>query len=233
MSKIEERVFPGIEGVRRTMADSTSKARTCGPGLEEFIRSVACTSPLLPGGGSVAALAGSLAAALGEMMSGVTEGRKKFTAVDSRVREIHAKLTKLRGTLGVLIQEDSVAFESAMDAFKLSRETEEQRVYRSKTIEKTLRFATDTQLRIARASFEVLGYLRVLIDIGNQNARCDAAVGMQMACASLKGAQYNILANTSIFGDNDCAKKCRTEVLDLVRRSQELLQQVDKIIIGL
>jgi formiminotetrahydrofolate cyclodeaminase len=233
LSKIEEHVSTCTEGVRRTMANSASTARTCGPGLEEFVRSVACASPLLPGGGSVTALAGSLAAALGEMMSGVTEGRKKFAAVDAQVREVHAKLTKLRDALMVLIQEDSVAFDSAMHAFKLSRETEAQRVTRLEAIEKTLRFATDTQLRIARASFEVLEYVRVLIEIGNQNARCDAAVGMQMAYASLKGTQYNILANTSSIGDKDFAKKCRTEVLDLAQRGQELLQQVDKIIIGL
>jgi formiminotetrahydrofolate cyclodeaminase len=233
LSKIEERVSTCTEGMRKTMVDSTSKALTCGPGLEEFIRSVAGVSPLLPGGGSVAALAGSLAAALGEMMSGVTEGRKKFAAVDSRVREIHAKLTKLRDALRILIQEDSAAFDSALDAFKLSKETEEQRVFRAEAIERALRFATDTPLRIARASFEILEYMRVLIEIGNQNARCDAAVGVQMAYASLKGAQYNVLANTSIFRNKSFAKKCRTEVLDLVQRGQEILQQVDKIVAGL
>ena len=215
------------------MVDSTSKARTCGPGLEEFISSVAGTSPLLPGGGSVAALAGSLAAALGEMMSGVTEGRKKFAAVDSQVREIHAKLTKLRNALRILIREDSVAFDSAMDEFKLSKETEEQRVFRAEAIEKAIRVATDTPLRIARASFEILEHMRVLIEIGNQNARCDAAVGVQMAYASLKGAQYNVLGNTSISRDKAFAKKCRTEVLDLIQRGQEILQQVDKIVAGL
>jgi formiminotetrahydrofolate cyclodeaminase len=219
--------------MRRTMVDSTSKALTRGPGLEEFIRSVAGASPLLPGGGSVAALAGSLAAALGEMMSGVTEGRKKFAAVDSQVREIHEKLTKLRDALRILIQEDSVAFDSVLDAFKLLKETEEERVFRAEAIERALRFATDTPLRIARASFEILEYMQVLIEIGNQNARCDAAVGVQMAYASLKGAQYNVLANTSTFRDKSFAKKCRTEVLDLVQRGQEILQQVDKIVTGL
>lgn len=215
------------------MVDSTSKAPKCGSGLEEFIGSVAGTSPLLPGGGSVAALAGSLAAALGEMMSGVTEGRKKFAAVDSQVREIHAKLTKLRDALRILIQEDSAAFDSVMDACKLSKETEEQRVFRAEAIEKAIRIATDTPLRTARASFEILEYMRILIEIGNQNARCDAAVGVQMAYASLKGAQYNILANTSILGDKAFAESCRAEVRGLVQRSQAILQWVDRMVTGL
>jgi formiminotetrahydrofolate cyclodeaminase len=215
------------------MVDSTLKELKCGPGLEEFIRSVAGASPLLPGGGSVAALAGALAAALGEMMSGVTEGRMKFAAVDSQVREIHAQLTELRDAVRLLIQEDSAAFDSVMDAFKLSKETEEQRAFRAEAIEKAIRFATDTPLRIARASFKILEYLRILIEIGNQNARCDAAVGVQMAYASLKGAQYNVLANTSIFRDKAFAEKCRTEVLDLVRGGQEIMQKVDERITGL
>jgi formiminotetrahydrofolate cyclodeaminase len=221
------------EGLRRTMVDSTSKSGPCGPGLEEFIRSVASASPLLPGGGSVAALAGSLAAALGEMMSGVTEGRSKFAAVDSQVREIHAKLTKLREALRILIQEDSAAFDSVMDAFKLPKETEEQRVFRAEAVEKALRFATDTPLRIARASFETIECIGVLIEIGNQSAKCDAAVGVQMAYASLKGAQYNVLANTSIFRDKAFAEKCRTEVLDLAQRGQKIMQKVDERITGL
>jgi formiminotetrahydrofolate cyclodeaminase len=228
LSKLEERVSTCIESMRRTMVDSTSKASKCGPGLQEFIGSVAGTSPLLPGGGSVAALAGSLAAALGEMMSGVTEGRKKFAAVDSRVREIHAKLTKLRDALRILIQEDSVAFDSVMGAFKLSKETEEKHVLRAAAIEKAIRIATDTALRTARASFAILEYQLILIEIGNQNARCDAAVGAQMAYASLKGAQYNVLANTSGIKDKAFAENCRAEVLDLVQRGQEILQQVDR-----
>ena len=69
-------------------------------GINGFISSVAAAIPT-PGGGSVAALAGSLAAALGEMMAGLTEGRQKFASAEPQVREIHEKLINLRKILQV------------------------------------------------------------------------------------------------------------------------------------
>jgi formiminotetrahydrofolate cyclodeaminase len=195
--------------------------------LDEFIASVAGISPILPAGGSVAALAGSLAAALGEMMSGVTEGREKFAAVDSQVREIHAKLSRSRGALRNLVQEDAEAFGSVMAAIKLPKETEELKIARAEAVEKALRTATETSMRIARSSAEIMELLQVLVKIGNPNARCDVAVGTQMAFASLKGVQYNVLSNIKGLEDKEFAGNCRTEVLELVQRGQIILQQVD------
>ena len=188
---------------------------------------VADISPLLPAGGSVAALAGALGSALGEMVSGLTEGREKFAAVDAQVQAIHAKLNSYRNTLRKLVQEDSNAFNSVMEALKLPKDTEEQKVARTAVLEKAVRAATETPLRVARTSAEILEHLQVLISVGNPNARCDAAVGAQMAFASLKGAQYNVLANVKGLKDREFGGKCRTEVLDLVQRAQVILQQID------
>jgi formiminotetrahydrofolate cyclodeaminase len=201
-------------------------------GLEEFISAVAGTSPLLPGGGSVAALAGALAAALGEMVSGLTEGRKKYVSVDSQVREIHTKLKTFRDTLWRLVEEDSAAFDSLMEAMKLPKESEEQKVRRTEEIEKATRIATEAPLRTAQASSKVLEYMMILAKIGNQNARCDASVGAQMAFASLKGAQYNILGNIPGLRDRPFAERCRAEVMDLAQKGKAILQQVDQWITG-
>ncbi len=214
----------------QVLENRLSEALTREPGLEEFILSVTDTAPLLPAGGSVAALAGSLGAALGEMMSGLTEGRKKFVSVDSRVREIHAKLSRLRDMLRILVREDSDAFKSLIDAKKLPKETDEQRVEREAAIEKATRVATEAPLRTARASAEVLEHLGVLFEIGNPNARCDVAVGAQMAYASLKGAQYNVLANIPGLKDRAFAESCRTEVLTLTQKGQVILQQIDSLL---
>jgi formiminotetrahydrofolate cyclodeaminase len=198
--------------------------------MEEFLSSVADTSPLLPAGGSVAALAGSLGAALGEMVSSLTEGREKFASVDSRVREVHAKLTRFRDTLRRLVQEDSAAFRSVMDAIKLPRESQEQKRARAEAIENATRVATETPLQTARAAAEVLEYMRVLVEVGNPNARSDAASGAQMAYASLKGAQYNVLTNIRGMKDKAFAESCRIEVSDLVRKGEATLRIVDRIL---
>ncbi len=199
------------------------------PTLENFILSVAETTPLLPGGGSVAALAGALAAALGEMTSGVTEGREKFASVDLQVRQIHIKLSEFREHLRILIQEDSTAFKSLLDALKLPKGSEEQKAVRAEAIERATRIATETPLRIARAAAEVLEHMRVLVEVGNPNARSDAATGAQMAYSSLKGAQYNVLENIRRMKDSVFAGNCRKEVSDLVGKGQALLQEVDTL----
>ncbi len=202
------------------------------PGIDAFLSSVADISPLLPGGGSVAAVAGSLAAALGEMMSGLTEGRSKFAGVDAEVREIHSRLTTARNAMRRLVDDDSAAFSSVMDALKLPKETEDQKKLRAEAVELATRKATETPLRTAHISVEILQAISVLVRVGNPNARCDAAVGAQMACSALKGAQYNVLANIKSLKDKAFAENCRKEVSDLARQGQAILQQIDSEIIG-
>jgi methenyltetrahydrofolate cyclohydrolase len=199
--------------------------------IEEFAARAAGASPF-PGGGSVAALAGSLAAALGEMMAGLTEGRAKYSSVDSRVREIHKELTDSRNELKDLVQQDTAAFQSLMDAMKLPKILEEEKAARAEAIETATKRATETPLQTARAAFRVLERLRILIEIGNPNARGDVAVGAQLACAALKGAQYNVLCNITGVKDKAFAELSRTEVANLAQRAQEILQQINSMMEG-
>jgi formiminotetrahydrofolate cyclodeaminase len=212
---------------RKKDIDLSAPSPSGGLLLDEFLASVAGITPLLPAGGSVAALAGALAAALGEMMSRLTEGREKFAAVDPEVRKIHAKLSVFRARLQALVREDADVFTSVMEAIKLPEETSEQKIARGEVLERAMRLATETPLRIARASAETMGLLQVLVKVGNPNARCDAAVGILMAFASLKGAQYNVLANIKRIADKEFSENCRIEVLALVRKCQGIMQQVD------
>jgi methenyltetrahydrofolate cyclohydrolase len=203
-----------------------NKVSECG--LDEFISGVAAAKPV-PGGGCVAALAGSLAAALGEMMAGLTEGRTKFAGVEPQVQEIHATLAGLRAALRGLMQEDAAAFQALLDAIRLPKGTSEEGSVRSVAIEQALREATLTPLRIARAASEVLECLTILIEIGNPNAKCDLAVGAQMAYASLKGVRYNVLANTSGLKDMHFVESCRLEISDLVREGKSALKKIDEM----
>jgi formiminotetrahydrofolate cyclodeaminase len=200
-------------------------------GIDAFISTLAAAKPF-PGGGSAAALAGALAAALGEMVAGVTEGKEKFASVEPRVLEIHTKMAGSRKVLRALVQEDMDAYRSFMEAMRLPRETEEQKFAREAAIEKSARNAIKTPLRTARAAVEVLEFMKILIEIGNPNAWSDAAVGAQLAYASLKGGQYNVLTNIRVLRDRSFADSCRTEISDLVRRGHKILQQIDRQIAG-
>lgn len=217
--------FSRNQVLENRLADALSRQ----PAIEQFVSEVASPNPVMPAGGSVAAVAGSLAAALGEMVSSLTEGRQKFASVDSRVREIHARLSASRETLSALVQEDSDAFNSLFDAMKMPKANEQQIAARAEAIEKTTRMATEAPMRTARAAAEALISLREMVEIGNPNARSDAATGAQMAYASLKGAHYNVLTNISGMRDKVFAENCRREISDLVRKGQEILQQIDEI----
>jgi formiminotetrahydrofolate cyclodeaminase len=199
--------------------------------IDGFILSVAAAKPVPPGGGSAAALAGALAAALGEMMAGLTEGREKFAHIQTQVIEIHSILSGYRNSLRDLIQEDAMAYQSLLNAMQLPRETEQQKAKRKAAIAEYALYAIETPLRTAHAAFKVLECLNTLIEIGNPHARSDVAVGAQLAYAALKGGQYNVLANINMLEDASFADKCRTEISDLILRGHEILQHIDRQII--
>jgi len=196
--------------------------------MNDFVDTVAAPEPA-PGGGSIAALSGALAAALGEMVSGLTEGKKKFEAVDERVRELHRKLREARGALHGLVEEDAAAFQSVMQAIRLPKGADEEQAARRQALEQATRLATEVPTRTARAAAEVLELLDELAAIGNPSARSDAATGAQLAFAALKGAQYNVLINIPGLKDAAFADACRSEVVELVRRGQESLRRVDQL----
>ncbi len=199
--------------------------------LQEYIAKLAAPEPL-PGGGSAAALAGALAAAIGEMMSGLTEGREKYASVQAQVKELHPTLSSLRQELQALIQEDPAAYQSLLAASRLPRDTEAQIAVRREAVEKAARGAIDTPLRTARAACKVLEILKILIEIGNPNAKSDAAVGAQLAHATLKAGQYNVLANVRILKDRSFGETCRAEVSDLALKGRKIIQLIDEQIAG-
>jgi glutamate formiminotransferase / formiminotetrahydrofolate cyclodeaminase len=195
-------------------------------GLDEFVASVAAPEAV-PGGGSVSAFAGSLAAALGSMVCGLTENRDKFKNVEGRVMELHRHLSEAQKTLHELVREDSEAYQQVMQAYKLPKETDGQKAARTAAIQKATEIATEVPLRTARAAAQVIEWLLQMTQIGNPNAKSDAAVGVQLAYAALKGAQYNILINLPGIKNAAFAGQCRAEAREMARRAEEILRQVD------
>jgi glutamate formiminotransferase / formiminotetrahydrofolate cyclodeaminase len=196
------------------------------PGIEEFAADVA-TPEAVPGGGSVAALAGALAAALGEMTAGLTEGKKEYQAVELQARELHVNLANARKRLQELIWTDSAAYQAALDAHRLPNETEQQMAARRQAIEQAMRGATQVPLRTAQAALNVLESLQVLISIGNKSARSDAAAGAHLAFAAIKGCQYATLFNIAGLQDKEFARSCRAEFSDIASKARELIQNID------
>jgi len=183
----------------------------------------------VPGGGSVSAIAGSLAAALGEMVAGLTEGRKKYEGVHQQAAQLHGRLSAAAAELQDLARMDAESYQAVIQAYGLPKETGEQQARRDEEVQRATRYATEVPLRTARAAELTLELLESMLEIGNPNARSDAAVGAQLAHAAVKGAQYNVMINLPGIKDKVFAERCRSESSDLAVRSSSILQRIDAI----
>jgi len=196
-----------------------------GDSLGNFAELVAAGTPT-PGGGSVAAYCGVLATALGRMMCNLTIGKRKYADVEPRIAEINSDLERLGAELRRLIDEDAASFEGVLAAYRLPKETDEQKSERSSRIAEASRHATDVPFRTARQSLEVLKLLAELGGIGNQNALPDVNVAAQLARTAISGAYYNILVNLATAPDAGEALATRGAM-------QSIIDEADRLAAGL
>jgi formiminotetrahydrofolate cyclodeaminase len=164
---------------------------------------------------------------LGEMVAGLTEGKKKYEAVRQQAVEFHGRLSAAAVELQELAREDAQSYQAVIQACGMPKETADQQTRRAEAIENATRLATEVPLRTARAAARTLELLESILAIGNPNARSDAAVGAQLAHAAVKGAQYNVLINLPGLKDMAFAESCRSETSDLARKSDTILQRID------
>lgn len=179
-----------------------------------FIEELAGNSPA-PGGGSAAALAGALGAALSTMVCNFTEGKPKFSDVQAEILKIKEKGLALKGDLVKYIDEDTNAFNEVMKAYRLPKESDEEKSIRSDRIQEANKQASLLPLKVAEACVEVLKLsIRVLI-IGNPNTACDAAVSGVTAYAGFQGAIFNVKINLSSIKDEAFLQMIKDRITEL------------------
>jgi formiminotetrahydrofolate cyclodeaminase len=180
-----------------------------------------------PGGGSVSAYCGVLAASLGQMVANLTIGKQKYAEAEPRLIQIRSELEGLGGRLRELIAEDAVSFEAVLGAYRLPRDTDEQKLDRVSQIQLALRRAVDVPLETAQRSLDVLRLVRELADIGNPNALSDVAVGAHLAKTAIRGASYNVSANLGSMSDREAAARTGEQVKRLIDESEAIAKQVE------
>ena len=187
-----------------------------GPGLADFVADVAGSDPV-PGGGSVSALAGQLAAALARMVAGLTIGRKKYAEVEDEMRALAQRADVLVRRLGELVREDSEAYAVVSEAYRLPKDD----VARDERIESALLLAAEVPLETARACRDVAALAVTCAAKGNVNTVSDAGVAALLAEAGCTGATYNVRINVSSMTDPASGESLATDaaaVLDDARR---------------
>ncbi|UCC44946.1 MAG: glutamate formimidoyltransferase, partial [Candidatus Zixiibacteriota bacterium] len=198
---------------------------TADPSGESFYDEVASSSPA-PGGGSVAASAGVLSAALAAMVARLTVGKKQYAKVKDELSQVRDRADELRQELTTLIDTDKEAFNAVMDSFKLNVDAEEKEA----AIQEATKNATMVPLTVMKTSLEVLGLARTVAAKGNVNSISDAGVAGLMGMAAVEGAGYNVRINLSSLKDRKVAEGIRSEATEISQKAQEVADEIRRLV---
>jgi formiminotetrahydrofolate cyclodeaminase len=168
--------------------------------LAEFLEQTASKAPV-PGGGSVAALNGGIAAGLVEMVARLTIGRKGFEAVSGRMGELAATAGSYRRRMLHNVDRDSEAFAQVLQAFRMPRGTGAQQREREAAIQEAYKAAARIPLEVAEDALQLIDLATEVVAGGNPNAVSDGAVGVLTARTAVLGAVFNVRINLQSIRD--------------------------------
>jgi formiminotetrahydrofolate cyclodeaminase len=193
--------------------------------ITDFLKELGSNSPA-PGGGSIAALAGSLGGALITMVCRLTVGNTKYTEVQAEMETILAEAEYLVASLTQAVDADTEAFNKVMVAYKLPKATDEEKTLRSHAIQQAMQQAADLPLSVAESCLRVLNMAQRVLVIGNANAASDAAVAGLMAHAGLRGALYNVKINLASIKDENFIAAMQAKINTIIVRDDQLHEQL-------
>ncbi|HEC87483.1 MAG TPA: methenyltetrahydrofolate cyclohydrolase [Thermoplasmatales archaeon] len=197
--------------------------------VKSFLDEVASESPA-PGGGSVAALAGALGAALSAMVCNLTLNKEKFASVHDEIEEVLERCEHTRERLTDIIDKDTEAFNKVMDAIKLPKGTEEEQKKRKKELQKALKGAALVPLETARLCAEVIELSKVVAQKGNQNSITDAASSAIIAEAGFKAAILNVKINLASIKDKKFVEEISYEIEMIEKNMEDGIKEVMDIV---
>ncbi|MDA8442561.1 MAG: cyclodeaminase/cyclohydrolase family protein [Peptococcaceae bacterium] len=197
--------------------------------VKHLIEVSASDSPT-PGGGSVSALAGSLAVAMVAMVANLTVGKEKYRDVEAETKTLLAEAYAVIARLENLVAADIAEFSKFMDTLKLPKDTEAEKAERTKVMQAVLISATDTPMEIARTCLSILQLAQGLAKIGNKGAISDVGVGAYLAEASLNSALLSVDINLPMIKDAAYVAKITSEKTAMVAQAAALKQQVIEVV---
>jgi formiminotetrahydrofolate cyclodeaminase len=170
--------------------------------VHAFLERLGSSHPV-PGGGSAAALAAAMGAALVAMVAELTIGRPAYAEHEATITELRTGATERQAELLALAQQDADAYGVVVQARRLPKESEAEVAARSAALAAAMREAARIPLRVAVVAAEVLGLAERIAPIGNRNAVSDAGVAAQLATAGLRGAVLNVRINVPYLAADD------------------------------
>ena len=194
-----------------------------------FLDELASNSPT-PGGGSVAALAGALGAALISMVGNLTVGKKKYEDVEEDIKKIISSSEKLRYELSQLIEEDVKVFNNFMATYKMPKETEDEKKVRAEKMQESLIEAAKVPLRVAYKCLDILSLSKEVAEKGNVNVVSDAGAAVLMAEAALESAILNVKINLKMIKDEKIKEEFSSSIKELLLKEKGQKKRVLEIV---
>ena len=182
---------------------------------KEFTEVLASKAPV-PGGGGASALAGALGTALGSMVGQLTLGKKKYAEVESDIKVLMEKASKLQMELLTLVEKDAEVFEPLSKAYGMPKETEAEKAKKEGVMAVVLREAAEVPLEIMRKCCEVIDLQAEFAAKGSRLAVSDAGVGVIFCKSALQGASLNVFINTKSMKDRQLAEKINSEADEML-----------------
>ena len=211
------------------LEDIDKQSRLIDLTVKHFAEETSRESPA-PGGGTIAAYMGALAAALGTMVANLSSHKRgwdtqweKFSRWADRGQEQIEELLEL-------VDEDTEAFNRIMSAFALPKQTAEDKAARSKAIQEATLYATQVPLHTMQAAYCTFDICRAMAEEGNPNSVSDAGVGALAARAAVLGAGLNVKINAGGLKDRETADRLIAEANQLIAKANEAEKEIMNIV---
>jgi formiminotetrahydrofolate cyclodeaminase len=187
--------------------------------IKNYLDEISSNSPT-PGGGNVSAFCGALSCGLGIMVCNLTIGKKKYADVENEIKEISTRLESYKSDFLRLADEDNKAFEQVMDAFKLPKETEEEKKTRSAKIEEATIQAAVIPSNVLETCRSAIPLMKTVASKGNRNSASDAGVGAILLKTASEGAYLNVMTNCSSLSN-------KTYAAEFLKKSEVAFNEVE------
>lgn len=201
--------------------------------LAAYLNELSSNSPT-PGGGNVAALCGALSASLGTMVCNLTIGKKKYADVESEMISAKNKLEEYQKEFINLASRDNEAFDKVMEAFKLPKESDTEKDYRSAKIEEATLGAAEIPNEVIKNCREILPLVKIVAEKGNKNSLSDAGVAVSLVRTAAQGAYLNVLINCASLNNQTIANEIKkgADILtgEIEREANFIFEQIVKSI---
>jgi len=181
--------------------------------LIDYINDAASNNPT-PGGGSVSALVGALGSTMAQMAANFTVGKEKFRDVEDEVQELLGRCKDACSRLLDLMEEDIAAYSIVTGAYRMPRETQEEKEARSAKIQEALTEAMQAPLEVCRQCLYLMQAGRSLAEVANPNLASDVGVAAVFTRAAFQGAKLNVLVNLANIKDKELVLMTRSEIED-------------------